>query len=307
MTLIEPSKYSMSATKPESSGSGRRHTAAPPLACDAHIHVYDARFEHGTELLPNTTANDYRKIQALLGTERTVIVQPRASGIDNSATLDAIAQLGIDRTRGVAVVRPDVTDAELQRLHDGGIRGIRFTLFAPPAAVQHLVPAEAVVSFDMVETLAHRVQPFGWHLQLHWEAEQIVSHREMLARLPTPMVFDHLARLTPAAGIAHPAFGIVRGLLEEGRAWLKLSGPYLDSQVGAEGGYEDMDVVARAWVKAAPDRLVWGSDWPHPAAGDPPPDDAFLFDLLSRWTDDESVRQRILVDNPATLYGFPSR
>jgi D-galactarolactone isomerase len=96
-------------------------------------------------------------------------------------------------------------------------------------------------------------------------------------------------------------------LLDEGRAWLKLSGPYLDSQVGAEGGYEDMDVVARAWVKAAPDRLVWGSDWPHPAAGDPPPDDAFLFDLLSRWTDDESVRQRILVDNPATLYGFPSR
>jgi D-galactarolactone isomerase len=305
MTSTDTSKSA--TTHPASARSARPHTVAPPLACDSHIHVFDERFEHGTELMPNTTASDYRKIQAIFGTERTVIVQPRASGIDNSATLDAIAQLGIDRTRGIAVVRPDVTDAELQRLHDGGIRGIRFTLFSPPAAVQHLVPSQPVVSFDMVETLAHRVHSLGWHLQLHWEAGQIVTHHEMLKRLPTPMVFDHMARLPLPGGISHPAFDIVRGLLEDGRAWLKLSGPYLDSKVGAPGGYDDMHGVARAWVKAAPERLVWGSDWPHPAAGDPPPDDAFLFDLLARWTDDDHVRTRILVDNPATLYGFPSK
>jgi D-galactarolactone isomerase len=304
MTPIEPSKSA--TTTPGPSSFTRPHSVAPPLACDAHIHVFDERFEHGTELLPHATATDYRKMQALFGTERTVVVQPRASGIDNSATLDAIAQLGIDRTRGVAVVRPDVSDAELQRLHDGGIRGIRFTLFTPPAAVHHLVPQQPVVSFDMVETLAHRVHALGWHVQLHWEAEQIVSHCDMLLRLPTPMVFDHMARLPLPGGTAHPAFEIVRALLEDGRAWLKLSGPYLDSRVGAAGGYDDMHAVARAWVKAAPERLVWGSDWPHPAAGDPPPDDALLFDLLARWTDDEGIRTRILVDNPAALYDFPS-
>jgi D-galactarolactone isomerase len=254
MTIIESSKLSTHAAKPDSSGAPRPHTSAPPLACDAHIHVFDGRFEHGAQLLADATANDYRKVQALFGTERTVVVQPRASGIDNSATLDAIAQLGIDRTRGVAVVRPDVTDAELHRLHEGGIRGIRFTLFRPPAAVHHLVPQQPVVSFDMVETLAHRVHAFGWHVQLHWEAQQIVSHRDLLLRLPTPMVFDHLARLTPPGGIAHPAFDIVRALLEEGRGWLKLSGPYLDSRVGAAADYDDMHAVARAWVKAAPDR-----------------------------------------------------
>jgi predicted TIM-barrel fold metal-dependent hydrolase len=268
---------------------------APPLSCDSHLHIYDSRFAHvgpPAGVVPHATADDYRQaFQARIGTQRAVIVTPRIYEVDNRVTLDAIEQLGIERTRGVAVVRPDVSDAELRRLHEGGIRGIRFTLYTP---------AQAVVDFDMVEPLSARVNELGWHVQLHWTADQIVEHEALLRRLPSKIVFDHLARLPVRTGIAHPAFGIVRGMLDGGRAWLKLSGPYLDSKAD---GYRDVLPVAKAWVAAAPERLVWGSDWPHTTESHKP-DDAALFALLSDWADDAAVRSRILVDNPAVLYDF---
>ena len=267
----------------------------PPLACDSHIHVYDPRFAHigpPASMVPHATAHDYgQAFQARIGTQRAVIVTPRIYEVDNRVTLDAIAQLGIERTRGVAVVRPDISDAELLRLHEGGIRGIRFTLYTP---------AQAVVDFDMVEPLSARVNELGWHVQLHWTADQIVEHQALLRRLPSGMVFDHLARLPVSVGIAHPAFEIVRGLIDRGRTWLKLSGPYLDSKTD---GYTDVLPIAKAWVAAAPERLVWGSDWPHTTESHKP-DDAGLFALLSQWAVDDAARRRILVDNPAVLYDF---
>ena len=279
---------------PNSAGSGPPALAVPALACDAHIHVYDRRFAFDGPMVDAGTADDYRRVRQRLGTARSVVVTPRIHGVDNAVTLDAIAQLGADRTRGVAVLRPDVTDAELRRLHDGGVRGIRFTLY---------VPAHAAVDFGMVEPLARRVHGFGWHVQLHWSADQVVEHAALLRRLPTPLVFDHLARLPLPAGTAHPAFDVVRGLVEAGRAWVKLSGPYLTSALGAQGGWHDVDAIARAWVRLAPERLVWGSDWPHPT--EPArPDDAALLDLLNRWVDDDATRRLVLVDNPARLYGF---
>lgn len=285
------------STRAHAADGKRPRIAAPAGACNAHMHIYDRRFlaaGDGAGFVEGATVDDYRAVQARLGTQRTVIVTPRTYVTDNRVTLDAIRQLGAGHARGVAVLRPDVTDTELAALHAGGIRGIRFTLYTP----EH-----AVVSFAMVEPLARRVAELGWHVQLHWTAAQIVEHRAMLARLPSSIVFDHLARLPLPAASADPAFNVVRGLADNGRVWVKLSGPYLDSAVGLEGGYTDVTPTARAWIAALPERVVWGSDWPH-TTETRKPDDADLFDLLADWTDDDVVRRRILVDNAAQLYGF---
>ena len=216
-------------------------------------------------------------------------------GTDNTVTLAAIAALGLQQARGIAVVRPDVTDDELQRLHAGGIRGIRFTLYTA---------THAAVDFSMVEPLAQRVHALGWHVQLHWSADQIAEHAPLLARLPGTVVFDHLARLPQPEPQAHPAFAVVSRLLDNGRTWIKLSGAYLNSAVGSEAVYADTDAIAQRWVDQAADRLVWGSDWPHSTEPTDKPDDAALFDLLARWVPDESMRHRVLVENPAQLYQF---
>ena len=270
----------------------------PALACDSHMHIYDAQFVRAGapgKFIAGASADDYREqFQARIGTRRTVIVTPRLYDVDNSVTLDAIARLGREHTRGVGVLRPDVTDRELEALHEGGIRGIRFTLYTPE---------QAVVDFSMVEPLSRRIDELGWHVQLHWTAAQIVEHEALLARLPSRIVFDHLGRLPAATGVAHPAFAIIDRHLQGGRAWLKLSGPYLDSLTGEADRYADVAPIARAWVRSAPERLVWGSDWPH-VTENGRADDRLLLDVLSDWTRDDALRTRILVDNPAKLYGF---
>jgi predicted TIM-barrel fold metal-dependent hydrolase len=259
------------------------------------MHVYDGeRFpppRPESRMQSNGRAADYRLLQKRIGTSRTVVVQPAAYGTDNRVTLDAIAQLG--DARGVAVVHPTVTDAELKALAQGGIRGIRFTQFDPRTAV---------TTFDMIEPLAKRVNDLGWHVQIHMRGDQIVDAASLWDRLPCPIVFDHLGRLPQPAGVDDPAFAIIRRLLDNGRTWVKVSGAYIDTKVGPPS-YADVTKVAQAFVKAAPERMVWGSDWPHPSAS-PKPDDAVLLDLLFEWAPDEPTRHRILVGNPQTLYGF---
>jgi predicted TIM-barrel fold metal-dependent hydrolase len=154
----------------------------------------------------------------------------------------------------------------------------------------------------MIAPLAKRVVPLGWHLQINAPADKILEILPILERVPTPLVFDHLAHIPEPDGVNHPLFGKIRALLDKGETWVKLSGAYIDTKVGAPT-YQDSSAVARAYVKAAPERLVWGSDWPHPTEQQKP-DDAVLFDLLSDWAPDEAVRHRILVENPASLYGF---
>ena len=271
--------------------------AIPAHACDCHLHIYDARFPQTADaaaLQALATVNEYRLLQKRLGTTRAIVVTPRNYGVENDVTLDAIAQLGSKSTRGVAVLRSDVSDATLSALHAGGIRGVRFSLYTPK---------NAAASFEMVEPLAARIAKFGWHLQLHWTADQIVEHEAMLKRLPTQIVFDHMSRLPQPLGIRHPAVKIVEYLLAQGRTWIKLSGAYLDSQVGEAGQFLDIDPVARHWIATAPQRLVWGSDWPHPTEANKP-NDANMMDMLTRWTTDRSVIEQILVSNPAALYGF---
>jgi D-galactarolactone isomerase len=222
-------------------------------------------------------------------------VTPRNYATDNRVTLDALAQLGAN-ARGVAVVHPTITDAELKALDAAGIRGIRFSLTGG---------ADAVVTWDMVEPLSKRVAALGWHLQFNLDGSQITERADLLRRLPSQLVFDHMGRPTLPAGIEDQSFAVMRGLIDRGRTWIKLSGAYSNSKIGPPS-YPEATAIAQAFVKAAPERMVWGSDWPHPGEQNKPvlPDDALLFDLLAVWAADEATRRRILVENPEGLYGF---
>ncbi len=279
---------------PWSSGTELPKLKASPNACDCHMHIYDSRFPvaPNAKLRPaDATTDDYRLFQKRIGTTRNVVVTPSTYGTDNSCTLDAMAKLGAS-ARGVAVVDTSVSDAELKRLNELGIRGIRFNLVQSGAT-----------TIDMLEPLSNRVNDLGWHVQIHMLGDQIVQVEDLLRRLPSPIVFDHMARIPEPAGVDHPAFAFVRTLLDSGKTWVKLSGAYQDTKVGPPD-YSDVSKVARAYVNAAPERLVWGSDWPHPTERDAKPDDAVLFDLLVDWAPDEATCNRILVDNPAELYRF---
>jgi predicted TIM-barrel fold metal-dependent hydrolase len=224
-----------------------------------------------------------------------VVVTPRNYATDNRVTLDAVAQLGAS-AKGVAVLHPTVTDAELKALNDGGIRGIRFTLTDP---------AGAVVTWDMVEPLSKRVADLGWHVQFNLDGDQIVAQADLIGRLPCQLVFDHMGHPTLPAGVEHASFTVLRRLIDRGRTWIKLSGAYGNSNIGPPD-YPEPTKIARAFVQAAPERMVWGSDWPHPGEQSKPtlPNDALLFDLLATWAPQEATRRRILVDNPESLYGF---
>jgi predicted TIM-barrel fold metal-dependent hydrolase len=279
---------------PNSSGTSSPKLRAPADACDCHMHIYDgARFPPPwpqSRMQPNATVPDYRLFQQRIGTSRVIVVTPAAYFTDNEVTLDAIAQFDV-QARGVAVVHPTITDSELKRMDRAGIRGIRFAQFDPNTAT---------TSMDMIEPLAKRVQTLGWHVQIHLRADQVVAAADMLLQLPGTVVFDHLGRLVPPEGLSHPAFGVLRRMFDNGRTWMKLSGAYF---FGTSPNYAASGEVARAYIALAPERMVWGSDWPHPTEKDKP-DDAVLFDLLADWVPDERTRQSILVENPAKLYGF---
>lgn len=281
---------------PYSSGTGRPSLKAPENACDSHMHIYDSRFSpspHWKKCPPEAPVDAYRLFQKRIGTSRTVIVTPSTYGIDNSCTLDALAQMG-PTARGVAVVDTYVSDAELKRLKSFGVCGIRVNFVSPQSW--------GVTTTEMLKTLAQRVYNYGWHVQILMSGDQIVAAEETLKHLPTPIVFDHLCRLPQPLGINHRAFRAIQNLLDKGHTWVKLSGAYMDTIVGPPT-YSDTTKVAQALIKAAPERMVWGSDWPHPTEKDKP-DDAVLFDLLKSWAPNEYTIHKILVENPSFLYGF---
>jgi predicted TIM-barrel fold metal-dependent hydrolase len=236
---------------------------------------------------------EYRLLQRRIGTTRDVIVTPRPYATDNRVTLDAIAQFG-PNARGVAVIHPTITDAELKALARGGIRGIRFSL-APAAIV-------AATSLDMIEPLSKRINALGWHVQINMDADQIVAAEDLWMRLPSPIVFDHMGHIPEPIGMKHPVYPLIRKLVDKGRTWVKLSVTYDNTKDGPPT-YADLNKVGQSYVQAAPERMVWGSNWPHPNETNKP-DDAILFDLLSQWAPSEATRNRILVENPATLYDF---
>ncbi len=281
---------------PNSSGSEPSKLKAPAGACDCHHHIYDsARFppaEPGGAIIPDARVEEYQRLQHRIGTSRDIVVTPLAYATDNRVTLNAITRLG-PNARGVAVIRPTITDAELKTLADGGIRGIRFSLTDPRTAP---------TSIEMIEPLSKRVNALDWHVQINMTADQIVASEDLWNRLPSAIVFDHMGHVPQPAGLSHPVFAVIRRLLDKGRTWVKLSVTYDNTKDGPPG-YADITKVAQAYIKAAPERMVWGSNWPHPNETTKP-DDAKLFDLMSQWAPDEPTRNRILVQNPAELYGL---
>jgi D-galactarolactone isomerase len=282
-------------TVPYSSGTEAPQLKAPANACDCHMHIYDSRFPvapTATLRPPDARVDDYRLLQKRLGTTRNVVVQPSTYGTDNRCTLDAVAQIG-PTARAVAVVDTSVSDDELKRLGEQGVRGIRF----------NLVQAGAT-TIEMLEPLSKRVNELGWHVQLHMLGDQIVQIERLLLKLPAPLVFDHMGRIPGPTFTQHPAYRTIRKLLDGGKTWIKLSGAYMNSRIGPPA-YVDVTTLAQIMVRSAPERMLWGTDWPHPTEKTEKPDDALLFDLLSAWVPDEAMRNRILVENPAVLYGFP--
>lgn len=281
-------------TVSNSAGTESPRLRAPANACDAHIHILDNRFPAGAPVIQGATANDYRLLQQRIGTTRAVVVQPKNYGTDNTCTIDAIAQLGIANTRGIAVLHPTVTGAELQRLDHAGIRGLRFSVWNP---------TDTVTTIDMIEPLAKRINELGWHVQLHMSGDQLVENAMLLDRLVCPIVIDHMGRMPAQIGAKHSAFRVICRLIDKGCTWVKLAGAYLNTEEGPPA-YRDATAIARAFSNYAPERMLWGSDWPHVTEREHKPDDALLFDLLADWIPDEKACHLALVENPAALYGF---
>lgn len=282
---------------PYSTGRSNPTIKIPEDACDCHHHIYDpARFAYlptDTRNQPPATVDLYRMLQRRLGLTRNVIIQPSAYGIDNSCTLDALKQMG-KNARAIVVVDETITDSNLDKMNKLGVRGVRFN-----------VSKEDELNRDTILKVSQKIKKFGWHVQFWMPADTIVKIEDTLLQLPTPIVFDHRGHLPKKDGISHPAFQVISKLLDKGNTWVKLSAPYHDSN--SENNYADTIKVGKAYVDYAPERMLWGTDWPHPSefsARKPSPDDALMLDLLAQQAPDENVRKKILVDNPAKLFGF---
>lgn len=281
--------------------------ALPPGACDSHAHVFGpyARFPLAEDR--SYTPAEYPGAAFIahldrLGLARGVLVTGSASGTDNGAVLEALAQYP-ERLRGIAVPRADTGDAELDRWHAAGIRGVRFNLFQRDG---HAVYRNGV-GIEVLEALAPRLAERGWHAQIWIHAPDLVELAPRLLRLGLPLMIDHMGRMAAARGIDDPGFRTLCRLLADGKAWTKISGA--DRNTGLGAPYADIDPFAEALLQANAERVVWGSDWPHINYFEAAqvPDDGALLNLLARWLPDAARRRRVLVDNPAALYDFPPR
>jgi D-galactarolactone isomerase len=266
----------------------------PGGACDTHMHFYDERAPAapGTFLPGTFTVAEYRVLQKRLGLERVIVVQPNAYADDNTVTLNAMRELG-KGAKGVAVVKPAVKDAELQRLTKAGI-----------CAVRIMTLHGGTLGFDVMDAVMARVHPFGWHANIQLDGRELPKYEAQIKRLPGTFVIDHTGKFLEPVAPDHAAFKCLLRLLDTGRCWVKLSAPYETSKTGAPK-YEDVGRLAKALVKHAPERMLWASNWPHPSARKPaPPSDDDLLDLLADWAPDPAVQKKILTDNAAGLYGF---
>jgi 2-pyrone-4,6-dicarboxylate lactonase len=269
----------------------------PAGTVDTHCHVFgpQARFPYdpGRTYTPGDAGKE--RLFALhdhLGIEACVIVQPGVHGFDHAATLDAIrARPG--RVLGVALVPVDVPDVRLRELDAAGIQGVRFN-FMP-----HL---GGMPNPEAVLALAGRIAGLGWSLTIHTHPDHLEVLAPALRRSPVPVVIDHMARIVAAKGPDQPAFRLLRYLMEDDRFWVKVSGCERSSTLGHP--YADAVPLARTLVADHPDRVLWGTDWPHPNFGGPPPDDGLLLDLLADIAPADAARRALLVDNPRRLYRF---
>lgn len=268
----------------------------PALACDTHAHVFgpQASFPFSAERSytpEDCTVDHYADLLKTLGIARKVIVQGGAHGTDNRVTLDAIARLG-PSARGVAVIRPGLGREELNQLHKGGMRGCRLSTVVRGGA-----------GFEHLEALAAETADLNWHLVLHLKSsDELVALAPRLRALPNPFVIDHLGHVLGSEGLHAPGMNALLGLLETDRCWVKLASLYRSSSQPYP--HEDMLPLIHRVAAERPDRLLWGTNWPHPIHKGAMPNDGDLVDLIPTWVPDPKVQQQMLVSNPATLYGF---
>ncbi|HSU05789.1 MAG TPA: amidohydrolase family protein [Acetobacteraceae bacterium] len=270
------------------------HPKAPPLSCDCHFHIFGPydRFplDPGRRYdPPPASVEDYLAMAEPLGLQRMVVVQASVYGTDNRVTLDAVERFGRDRARAVAVIDDRVDDVALRRLDAGGVRGIRLNLVSGNGTPEH-----------QLDALARRIASLGWHIQIYADGDRLEQLAPCLARLPVPVMIDHLGGVRAGHGIQHAQFQALLRLMDTGRAWIKLSS-YRASSTGHP--WDDSAANVRALAAAAPEHCVWGTDWPHPGM-DPIPGTGNLLDQFLAWVPDPAARHRILVENPARLYGF---
>jgi len=271
----------------------------PALACDVHAHVCgpESRYPFIAERLytpPDASGADYRRMLDALGVERGVLVQPSIYGSDNRALLDALAR-DPARLRGVAVVPFDAPEAELERLHAAGVRGVRCNIV-------DLKTGKGQLPLEDLRALARRIRRLGWHVEFLMHVDEFPDLDRQLRDFPVEVVFGHLGYVPTAKGPGTAGFAALLRLLREGRAWVKLTAPYRLTLSALP--YPDVAPCAQALVDAAPERLLWGSDWPHVYIRTAMPNDGALFDIFAGWVPDAALRRRILVDNPAKVYDF---
>jgi predicted TIM-barrel fold metal-dependent hydrolase len=274
----------------------------PPLACDTHAHVFGpaSRFPYAEDRSytpPDAPLEKYLRMLDTLGFGRGALVQGSAHGRDNSAMLDALERHP-DRLRGVAVADENVSLVELRRWSALGVRGLRFNHFFRDGQLHY----RGGVPLTSAQKLAPVLRGLDWHLQLWIDVKDLPDTIPILKAIGLPVVIDHMGRTDARAGTGTPGFQSLLRLLGEGGCWVKLSGAHRLSTQAPD--YPDARPFHEALVRANPERLIWGTDWPHPRMEAEMPDAGHLLDLFNAWTPDAAVRRRILVDNPAGLYGF---
>ena len=268
----------------------------PPLACDAHCHIFGpaAKFPYDPKASyhpPDSPFEGLQKLHSILGFERAVIVHASCHGPDMRATLDGIARSG-GKYRGTAIIDESYSDKDFQKMQDGGIRGVRFNF------VQHLGGRPDMAFFH--RTVA-RLKEMGWHLILHLDSKDLVEFRDMFMKIPVPMVIDHMGRVVAAQGLEQEPFKVLLSFLKNQNTWVKICGAERVSSKGPP--FDDAVPFAQALIEAAPDRILWGTDWPHPNVK-VMPNDGDLVDLFPLMAPTPALQRQILVENPARLYGF---
>lgn len=277
----------------------------PPNSCDTHFHIFGPPeqfpFAPTRQYTPPAAPLEhYLHVTAVIGISRGVVVQPSVHGLDNTVTLEAIKKSN-GRFLGVARIDDKTTKDELQRLRDAGIRGVRFNLLNRP---------QGNVKLDVFDRTLERAAQLGWSVDLHIDPKNLLEQEKRIRALPTAVVIDHMARVNPAEGLEQPAFQLLLDLLKDQKFWVKVTGAdkLCRSDVHSYFGLPFVDVIpfARALIAAAPNRIIWGTDWPHSNNFAPgkTPNDGDLLELLAQFAPDEATRRKILVDNPAALYGF---
>jgi 2-pyrone-4,6-dicarboxylate lactonase len=271
----------------------------PRDATDTHAHICGPIEEHPYSEArvytpPDAPLSAYRHMLKTLGVERAVLVQPSVYGTDNTVMLNAMAELGAGRCRAVAVVDDDVAESELSRMHEAGVRGVRVN-------VVDVAVGKGVLPMDALAKLAQRVKRFGWHVEFLMHADEFPDLDRQFGDFPVDIVLGHLGYMKTDKGLQDPGFRAMLRLMQRGKCWVKLTGPYRISTETLPHG--DTNAFAHALLEAAPERVIWGSDWPHVMVKTAMPNDADLADLLLDWVP-ENLREQVLVGNPAKLYGF---